>query len=774
MLFGSKAKKNKTIPLLTLRDTILFPQQVKSLIVGRTQSVATLLKADAGDKSIVLVMQQSGDLANPDIKDLHAVGVLSKILQVLRLPDNKYRVLIRGEHRVRINAVEISDLLWFADADIIQVDTSSDEIPVLVEVIHERFEQLSLLDSSIPEEMVKVIQGTQEPQKLADSLAQHFLSTTTDMQDFLETENVLDQLNKIIKVIQHKADFLEVDKKIQERVKQQMDRNQREYYLNEKIQAIHKELGEEDGDSEYTVLQEQIKQSGMSSEAEEKATRELKRLQKMSSMSAEATVSRSYLDWMVSLPWSKIAKESTDLQYAQEVLDRDHYGLVDVKKRIVEYLAVRQVAPKGKSPILCLVGPPGIGKTSLARSIADATGRPYARQALGGVRDESEIRGHRRTYIGSMPGKLLQTLKRAQVQNPVFLLDEIDKMTGDYRHGDPAAALLEALDPEQNSAFRDHYIDVDYDLSQVLFICTANDASDIPAPLLDRLEVLQLSSYTEQEKMVIAEKHVIPKQLAEHNLLPEQLAFTQDAIVAIIRQYTKESGVRELERQIAKVCRKVVTHNVQQSATQSIAITLENVVEYLGARKYLDRLVLRPPQVGVINGLAVTPWGGELLEIEVAKFAGKGEILLTGRLGDWLKESARAGMSCIRMRQEALEIESNFYNTSDIHVHYPGNPLKTDGPSAGLAMTCAMISTLTAKPIRADVAMTGEISLRGTVLAIGGVKEKLLAAYVRGMKLVFLPKENEANIDDLPAYVRESMDIRTVSSIDEVLPHIFA
>ena len=773
MLFGSKAKKNTTIPLLTLRDTILFPQQVKSLIVGRAQSVATLLKADSGDKSIVLVMQQSGDLANPDIKDLYAVGVLSKILQVLRLPDNKYRVLIRGEQRVRINAVEISELLWFADVDTITVDTSSDEIPVLVQVVHERFEQLSLLDSAIPEEMVKVIQATQEPQKLADSLAQHFLSTTTDMQDFLETENVADQLNKIIQVIQNKTDFLEVDKKIQERVKQQMDRNQREYYLNEKIQAIHKELGEEDGESEYTVLQEQIKQSGMSSEAEDKATRELKRLQKMSSMSAEATVSRSYLDWMVGLPWSKIAEENTDLQYAQEILDRDHYGLVDVKKRILEYLAVRQVAPKGKAPILCLVGPPGIGKTSLARSIATATGRPYARQALGGVRDESEIRGHRRTYIGSMPGKLLQTLKRAQVKNPVFLLDEIDKMTGDYRHGDPAAALLEALDPEQNSAFRDHYIDVDYDLSQVLFICTANDASDIPAPLLDRLEVLQLSSYTEQEKMVIAQKHVIPKQLAEHNLSPEQLSLPQDVIVAIIRQYTKESGVRELERQIAKVCRKVVTHNLQQKSTQSIEVTLANMHEYLGVRKYLDRLVLRSAQVGVINGLAVTPWGGELLEIEVAKFAGKGEILLTGRLGDWLKESARAGMSCIRMRQETLEIESNFYNTSDIHVHYPGNPLKTDGPSAGLAMTCAMISTLTAKPIRADVAMTGEISLRGTVLAIGGVKEKLLAAYVRGMKLVFLPKENEANIEDIPDYVRNSMDIRPVSSIDEVLPHIF-
>ena len=772
MFFGSRSKKN-LLPLLTLRDVIIFPHQVKPLIIGRPQSVSTLLKAEAADKSIVLVMQKDAELASPKKDDLYQIGTFAKILEVFPLQENKYKVLIRGERRVKISDLDIGALLWNAEIEECEDQTVMQNEHILVQVVHERFEMLAKLDSSIPEEMVRAIRANKDAGRLADALAPHMTDSPIVLQELLEMIDVEERLNRIATIIQEKIAVFEVDQKIQDRVKQQIDRNQKEYYLNEKMQAIQKELGDDEGPSEFTILEEKIQSAQMSAEAEDKSLRELKRLKKMSAMSAEATVSRSYLDWMTSIPWQSKAEENHDLKNAKAILDEAHYGLDDVKRRILEYLAVRQVAPNGKAPILCLVGPPGVGKTSLARSIADATGRPYVRQALGGVRDESEIRGHRRTYIGSMPGKIIQTLKRAGVVNPVFLLDEIDKMSGDYRHGDPAAALLEALDPEQNNTFRDHYVDIDYDLSQIFFICTANDLRGIPGPLQDRLEILELSTYTEPEKMEIVKRYLIPKQLKEHCLTSESIIFSDAIILRIIRAYTRESGVRELERQVGKICRKVVRRNLEECIDEQVVLTSDNLADYLDVPRYLDREVLRPDSIGVINGLAVTPWGGELLEIEVAALPGKGELVLTGRLGDWLKESARAGLSCIRMRQEILGLEGDFQSKHDIHIHYPGNALKTDGPSAGLAMTCAMISSLTNRPIRSDVAMTGEISLRGRVLAIGGVKEKLLAAHSRGMTLVFLPKENEAKLSELPEVVRNEMSIIPVSSIDEVLPHIF-
>ena len=772
MLFGKKTKKT-LVPVLTLRDVVVFPQETRQLIIGRPQSVANLLKADAQDKALVLVMQRDPAESDPDESAVFSIGTVGRINQILRLPDNKYRVLIRGERRIQINNISRQEALWLAEVE--DLDEQEVDDDVLVNVVQSQFEALAELDPEIPPEMVRAIGATTPSGRLADALAARLCKSATELQSLLETTSVTERLQKVVELIRYRIELLEVDKRIQERVKSQMDRNQKEYLLNEKMTAIQKELGEDEGPSEFAQIKEQIETSSMSEEARQKATRELKRLQKMSPMSAEATVSRSYLDWMTSLPWAERAEENFDLIKAREILDAAHYGLEDVKTRIIEYLAVRQVAPQGRTPILCLVGPPGIGKTSLAKSIADATGLPYVRQALGGVRDESEIRGHRRTYIGSLPGKILQTLKRAEVVNPLFLLDEIDKMSGDYRHGDPAAALLEALDPEQNDTFRDHYIDTDYDLSQVMFLCTANDLRGIPGPLQDRLEIIELSSYTEPEKVEIASRHLIPKQLKLHGLTSDDVHFDRDAIVKIVRSYTREAGVRTLERRIAKVCRKIVVERLESNQTEfsQEEVDVASLTHWLGTETYLDRSMLRSPEVGVINGLAVTPWGGELLEIEVASFPGKGELQLTGRLGDWLKESARAGISCIRMRSEGLELSADFYQTQDMHIHYPGNALKTDGPSAGLAMACAMISALSGRRLRSDVAMTGEISLRGRVLAIGGVKEKLLAAHLRGMQLVFLPVENQSKLDDLPEFVRDSMEIRCVSSIDEVLPYIF-
>ena len=775
MLFGSKLKKRKQIPVLALRDVIVFPDQVKPLIIGRSHSVASLLKADSSDKSIVLVMQKDADVSILKSGDLHEIGTLAKILQVLRLPDNKYRLLVRGEERVRLTDIDSKELVWTSAIEHLEAPTEDErDLELMIQVVHEQFERVSQLDPAIPEEMVQSIVKNFDGSKLADSLIPHVCSKPDEQQSLLEMLSPLERLNRIAEILQEKAEVLVVDKRIRERVKDQMEKNQKEYYLNEKMQAIQKELGDEEEEvSEFVVLKTNIEKAEMPEDTATTAFRELNRLKKMNPMSAEATVSRSYIDWLIALPWNRYAEENADLKHAREVLEEEHYGLRDVKTRIVEYLSVRQVAPNGKAPILCLAGPPGIGKTSLARSIAKATNRPFVRQALGGVRDESEIRGHRRTYIGSMPGKLLQSLKRAKVNNPVFLLDEIDKMSKDFHRGDPSAALLEALDPEQNDAFRDHYIDSDYDLSKVLFICTANDLREIPGPLQDRLEIIELSSYTEPEKIMIAQRHLISKQLKQHALTEDDIHFSKESLSAIVRQYTREAGVRELDRQIGKVCRKVTVRKMEASEFKKVWLTADNVELLLGSYRYLDRGIDRDGEVGVINGLAVTSFGGAVLEIEVAAFPGKGDLILTGRLGDWLKESAKAGLSCLRMRVEQLGLEPDFHTKQDLHIHYPGNASKADGPSAGVAMACAMLSALTGRKIRADVAITGEISLRGRVLAIGGVKEKMLAAHARGMKLAFLPKENESKLDELPQYVRDEMEIRAVSNIDEVLPYVF-
>ncbi len=762
------------IPLLPLRDLVVFPHMVVPLIVGRPRSRAALSAADEDTREVFLVAQKNGRTAEPGRSDIFEIGTIASIHQMLRLPDDNLKVLVEGRRRARlIRCIDNGDHLC-AEVEVIP-DTINEDVEMagLMRSVKAAFEQYVKLNKSVPPEMLLTVSAIEEPSRLADTLVAHLGFKHTDRQELLEKLDVTGRLERILRFVQGEVEILQVEKKIKTRVKKQMERSQKEYYLTEQMQAIQKELGDKDEiRNEMAELERKIVTADMTQEARERTEREFRKLKMMSPMSAEATVVRNYIDWMITLPWTKETEDNLDLKRAISVLDEDHFGLKEVKERILEHLAVASLVDKMRGPILCLVGPPGVGKTSLAQSIARATNRNFVRQALGGVRDEAEIRGHRRTYIGALPGKIVQCMKKADSTNPVFLLDEIDKMSMDFR-GDPSAALLEVLDPEQNGRFADHYLDVDYDLSKVFFVCTANTMQGIPAALQDRLEVIQLPGYTDREKLAIARKYLVPKQMKLNGLSEDDLVITRQAIERSVREYTRESGVRNLERQMAKICRKVARRIVSRGAENelTIRVTSDNVHKLLGTRKFNQRLLEDADQVGQVKGLAVTPWGGEMLDIEVAVVPGSGKLILTGRLGDWLKESAQAAFSYIRSRAASLGLSKDFHEKFDFHIHYPGNSLKTDGPSAGIAMATAMVSALTGHPVRRDIAMTGEISLRGRVLTIGGLKEKSLAAHRYGVTQVLIPEGNVKDMPDLPKAVTDNVEITAVSHLDKVLEH---
>ena len=766
-------KKQGTIlelPMLPLRDLVVFPHMVVPLIVGRPRSRAALGQADASDRQVFLVAQKSGRTTEPEKGDIFEVGILASIHQMLRLPDDNLKVLVEGKQRARIIKFMDGEGHFRVQVELLDdVTEEASEIEALLRSVKEGFEQFVKLNKGIPPEMLLTVASIDEPGRLADTLVAHLSFKHDDRQTLLEEASVRKRLETILRFVKGEIEILQVEKKIKTRVKKQMERTQKEYYLNEQMHAIQKELGSKDEvRSELDELAHRIQESKMFGEARDRAEREFRKLKLMSPMSAEATVIRNYIDCLLSLPWEESTDENLEIGRASEVLDEDHYGLDDVKERILDHLAVASLVDKIDGPILCLVGPPGVGKTSLARSIARATNREFVRQALGGVRDEAEIRGHRRTYIGAMPGKIIQSMKKAGSTNPVLLLDEIDKMTMDMR-GDPSAALLEVLDPEQNEIFEDHYLDVGYDLSKVFFVCTANTLQGIPLALRDRLEIIQLPGYTEEEKLAIAKRYLLPKQIVKNGLDEEQIEVSVGALQRIVQEYTRESGVRNLDREVAKVCRKVARRIVDAKTEGVEKITEENVHEILGVPKFSRNQLEDDDQVGAVKGMAVSPWGGELLDIEVAVVPGSGKLILTGLLGDWLKESAQAAFSYIRSRQRSLGLDPDFHEKYDFHIHYPGNSLKTDGPSAGIAMATAMVSALTGHPVRRDIAMTGEISLRGRVLPIGGLKEKSMAAHRGGIKQVLLPQENGKDIPDIPEVVRDEIEMTTVTHLDEVL-----
>jgi len=760
----------RQLPVLPLRDLVVFPHMVVPLIVGRPKSRNALGFAYRGSKEIFLVAQKAGRIADPAEDDLYRVGTVATILQMLRLPDDNLKVLVEGRNRARINRFLDGDAwLRVEVSDVPDREGPEIELEALVRSVRVSFEQYVKLNKNLPHEMVLTINSIDAPSRLADTLVGHLGFRLEERQDLLEMEEPSARLEQILRHLQAETEILQVERKIKTRVKKQMEKSQKEYYLNEQMQAIQKELGEKDEfKSELSELEAKLQSKRMSEEARDRATRELRKLKMMSPMSAEATVVRNYLDWILALPWEEYTEEHLDMEHAARVLDEDHYGLRTIKERILEHLAVSRLVDRMQGPILCFVGPPGVGKTSLARSIARCTGRTFVRQALGGVRDEAEIRGHRRTYIGALPGKVLQSIKKAGKGNPVFLLDEIDKMSTDFR-GDPSAALLEVLDPEQNRTFVDHYLDLDYDLSRVMFLCTANTLQGIPEPLQDRLEIIRLPGYTEREKLAIARRHLIPRTIEANGLTPDNLTISRQAVERIIHDYTRESGVRNLEREIASVARKVARRVVWKGRDLQVRVTSENVAQLLGVPRYQRPTMEEADQIGVVRGLAVTPWGGEVLDIEVAVVPGKGKLILTGLLGDWLKESATAGFSYIRSRAEALGIDRDFHEKYDFHIHYPGNSLKTDGPSAGIAMATAMASALTGAPVRREVAMTGEVSLRGRVLPIGGLKEKSLAAHRSGATTVIIPDQNRKDLQEVPTQVLDALQVVAVTHMDEVL-----
>ncbi len=757
------------LPLLPLRDVVVYPHMVTPLFVGRQKSIEALEIAMAADKHVLLVAQKNPSLDDPKAEDLYSVGTIASILQLLKLPDGTVKVLIEGKERAQINKIEELDTYFKAQiSPLSEIGVSGSEAHAMVSAAVSQFEQYVNLSKKVPAEVITSLSGIDDPGRLTDTIAAHMSLELPQKQAVLEIIDVRARLDHLLGLMDTEVDVFQVEKKIRGRVKKQMEKSQREYYLNEQIKAIQKELGEMGEEvSEADEIEKKITAAGMPKDAEDKARAEANKLKMMSPMSAEASVLRAYIDWMVKVPWSKRSKVRHDLTRAEEVLNKDHFGLDEVKERILEYLAVQQRVKKVKGPILCLVGPPGVGKTSLGESIARATNREFVRMALGGVRDEAEIRGHRRTYIGSLPGKLIQKMAKVGVKNPLFLLDEIDKMGMDNR-GDPASALLEVLDPEQNNHFNDHYLEVDYDLSDVMFVCTSN-SMNIPGPLLDRLEVIRIPGYTEDEKLNIALRYLIPKQMKANGLKDNEVEIKQDAIRDIVRYYTREAGVRGLEREIAKLCRKIVTHHVKSKKLTADIITSAELEDLLGVHKFDFGKAEVNDQVGQVTGLAWTQVGGELLTIESSAVTGKGRIIKTGSLGDVMQESIQAALTVVRSRAQVLGIAPDYHEKVDIHIHVPEGATPKDGPSAGIAMCTALVSVQTGIPVRADVAMTGEITLRGEVLRIGGLKEKLLAAHRGGIKTVIIPAGNERDLKEIPANIKADLSIRPVQWIDEVL-----
>ncbi|PCK07821.1 MAG: endopeptidase La [Alteromonadaceae bacterium] len=763
------SKAESSIPLLPLRDVVVYPHMVIPLFVGRAKSISALERAMADDKQVLLVAQKHASVDEPNKDDLYAYGTIATVLQLLKLPDGTVKVLVEGRQRAKIKeVVEIQDYFQADFEPVLSDDVSDKSTSVLVRSLLTRFEHYVNLSKKVPSEVMTSLSGIDEPGRLADTVAAHMSLELAQKQEILEISSITERLEHLIGLMDAEADLYQVEKRIRGRVKKQMEKSQREYYLNEQLKAIQKELGdigEEAGEGDE--LERKITESGMPKEAEDKTRAELGKLKMMSPMSAEASVVRAYIDWMLNVPWKKRSKVLHDLDRAEKILEEDHFGLAEVKERILEYLAVQKRVKKVKGPILCLVGPPGVGKTSLGESIARATNRKFVRMALGGVRDEAEIRGHRRTYIGSMPGKLVQKMSKVAVKNPLFLLDEIDKMGMDHR-GDPASALLEVLDPEQNAQFNDHYLEVDYDLSDVMFVCTAN-TMNIPGPLLDRMEVIRIPGYTEDEKLNIASKYLIPKQIKNNGLKKNEITINDEAILDVIRYYTKEAGVRGLDREIAKLCRKVVTKNVKGKSDDSIEVESDDLEDYLGVKKTDYGKAESKNQIGQVTGLAWTQVGGELLTIESSAVKGKGGLVKTGSLGDVMQESIQAAMTVVRSRFQGLGIAPDIHENRDLHIHVPEGATPKDGPSAGIAMCTALVSVFTDIPVRADVAMTGEITLRGEVLKIGGLKEKLLAAHRGGITTVLIPNDNEPDLRDIPDNIKSDLTIKPVKWIDEVL-----
>ncbi|WP_049375195.1 endopeptidase La [Haemophilus influenzae] len=768
---NAKRTQQRTLPVLPLRDVVVFPYMVMPLFVGRAKSISALDEAMNEGKQLLLVSQKQADLEEPTVDDVFDVGTIANIIQLLKLPDGTVKVLVEGQQRAKIN--QLNDGEDHFSAEVTPIETTfgdEKELDVVKAAVLNEFENYLQLNKKIPADVLGALQRIDDADRLADTMAAHIPVTVRHKQSVLELADVQERLEYLLGMMESEADILQVEKRIRGRVKKQMEKSQRNYYLSEQIKAIRKEMDE--GESEDTIdeveqLRQKVEAAGMPADVREKVESELQKLKMMSAMSAEATVVRSYVEWMLQVPWHKRTKVKKDIAKAQQVLDADHYGLERVKERILEYLAVQARLNKIKGPILCLVGPPGVGKTSLGQSIANATGRKYVRMALGGVRDEAEIRGHRKTYIGALPGKLIQKMAKVGVKNPLFLLDEIDKMSSDMR-GDPASALLEVLDPEQNTTFNDHYLEVDYDLSDVMFVATSN-SMNIPGPLLDRMEVIRLSGYTEDEKLNIAMQHLLQKQIERNGLKKGELTIEENAILDIIRYYTREAGVRGLEREISKICRKAVKNLLVNPKVKSITVNSDNLHDYLGVKRFEFGKADTQNRVGEVTGLAWTEVGGDLLTIETASVVGKGKLTFTGSLGDVMKESIQAAMTVVRARAEKLGINSEFHEKRDIHIHVPDGATPKDGPSAGIAMCTALVSCLTGNPVRADVAMTGEISLRGKVLPIGGLKEKLLAAHRGGIKTVLIPKDNVKDLEEIPDNVKENLAIHAVETIDEVL-----
>ena len=768
---NAKRTQQRTLPVLPLRDVVVFPYMVMPLFVGRAKSISALDEAMNEGKQLLLVSQKQADLEEPSVDDVFDVGTIANIIQLLKLPDGTVKVLVEGQQRAKIN--QLNDGEDHFSAEVTPIETTfgdEKELDVVKAAVLNEFESYLQLNKKIPADVLGALQRIDDADRLADTMAAHIPVTVRHKQSVLELADVQERLEYLLGMMESEADILQVEKRIRGRVKKQMEKSQRNYYLSEQIKAIRKEMDE--GESEDTIdeveqLRQKVEAAGMPADVRDKVESELQKLKMMSAMSAEATVVRSYIEWMLQVPWHKRTKVKKDIAKAQQVLDADHYGLERVKERILEYLAVQARLNKIKGPILCLVGPPGVGKTSLGQSIANATGRKYVRMALGGVRDEAEIRGHRKTYIGALPGKLIQKMAKVGVKNPLFLLDEIDKMSSDMR-GDPASALLEVLDPEQNTTFNDHYLEVDYDLSDVMFVATSN-SMNIPGPLLDRMEVIRLSGYTEDEKLNIAMQHLLQKQIERNGLKKGELTIEENAILDIIRYYTREAGVRGLEREISKICRKAVKNLLVNPKVKSITVNSDNLHDYLGVKRFEFGKADTQNRVGEVTGLAWTEVGGDLLTIETASVVGKGKLTFTGSLGDVMKESIQAAMTVVRARAEKLGINSEFHEKRDIHIHVPDGATPKDGPSAGIAMCTALVSCLTGNPVRADVAMTGEISLRGKVLPIGGLKEKLLAAHRGGIKTVLIPKDHVKDLEEIPGNVKENLVIHAVETIDEVL-----